>query len=68
MIAGAIFAAVLTLLLILRPLVRRYARRTRNTERREFLEIPMQVLSRTTFAFLRCRCISRCVRSTSVRR
>ncbi len=52
LIAGAIFAAVLTLLLILRPLVRRYARRTRNTERREFLEIPMQVLSRTTFAFL----------------
>jgi small-conductance mechanosensitive channel len=52
LIAGAIFAAVLTALLILRPLVRRYAERTRKTERREFLEIPTQVLSRTTLLFL----------------
>src|SRR5262245_29133230 len=52
LIAGGIFAAVLTALLILRPLVRRYAGSMRKTERRELLEIPMQVLSRTTFLFL----------------
>jgi small-conductance mechanosensitive channel len=52
LIAGGIFAAVLTVLLVLRPLVRNYAQKMRKTERREFLEIPMQVLSRTTLLFL----------------
>jgi small-conductance mechanosensitive channel len=52
LIAAGIFVAVLTVLLVLRPLVRRYAEKMRQTERRELLEIPMQVLSRTTFMFL----------------
>jgi small-conductance mechanosensitive channel len=52
LVASGIFVAVLTLLLIVRPLVRKYAEKMRRTERREFLEIPMQVLSRTTFLFL----------------
>ena len=52
LIAGGIFVALLTLLLLLRPLVRKYAERMRKSERRELLEIPMQVLSRTTAMFL----------------
>jgi small-conductance mechanosensitive channel len=51
-VAGAIFAAALTLLLVLRPIVRRAAERMRKTEKREILEIPAEVLSRTTTAFL----------------
>ncbi len=52
LIAGAIFVAVLVALLTIRPLVRRYAENMRKTDRRELLEIPMQVLSRTTILFL----------------
>lgn len=52
LVAGAIFAAILTVLLILRPVVRRAAVRMRKTEKREILEIPMEVLSRTTLPFL----------------
>lgn len=52
LVAIGIFVAVLTVLLIVRPLVRRYAEKMRNTDRRELIEIPMQVLSRTTFLFL----------------
>jgi small-conductance mechanosensitive channel len=52
LVAGGIFFAILTVLLILRPLIRRYARKMRQTDRRELLEIPVQVLSRTTFLFL----------------
>lgn len=51
-VAGGIFIGMLTLLLLLRPLVRGYAGKMRRTERRELLEIPMQVLSRTTVLFL----------------
>jgi small-conductance mechanosensitive channel len=52
LIAGGIFAGVLAVLLLLRPLVRKYAETMRKTERRELLEIPMHVLSRTTALFL----------------
>jgi small-conductance mechanosensitive channel len=52
LIAGVITAVTLAVLLFLRPIVRKFADRMRKTERREFLEIPMEVLSRTTFAFL----------------
>lgn len=51
-IAGAITLGVLALLLVLRPMIRRYADRVAKTERREFLEIPAEVLSRTTLPFL----------------
>src|SRR5687768_10001272 len=51
LIAGSIAVGVLTLLLLVRPLVRRYATRLRGTERTEFLEVPMEVLSRTTTLF-----------------
>jgi small-conductance mechanosensitive channel len=51
LIAGAITASVLTVLLILRPLIRRYAARLAKTDRREIMEIPAEVLSRTTLAF-----------------
>lgn len=51
-IAGAITLGVLTLLLVLRPVIRRYAERVAKTERRELLEIPAEVLSRTTLPFL----------------
>jgi small-conductance mechanosensitive channel len=52
MVAGTITLGLLLVLLSLRPLIRRYAERLRKTDRREFLEIPMQVLSRTTTMFL----------------
>jgi small-conductance mechanosensitive channel len=52
LIAGAIFVVLLALLLALRPAVRKYAEKLRKTDRRELLEIPMQVLSRTTSVFL----------------
>lgn len=52
LVAGAITLGVLTVLLLLRPMVRKYAERLRKTERREVLEIPMEVLSRTTLLFL----------------
>src|SRR5689334_23146489 len=52
LVAGGIFIGMLSLLLLLRPLVRGYADKMRRTERRELLEIPMQVLSRTTVLFL----------------
>jgi small-conductance mechanosensitive channel len=52
LIAGAITSAILCLLLVLRPLIRKYAEKMRKTERRELLEIPMEVLSRTTVLFL----------------
>jgi small-conductance mechanosensitive channel len=52
LIAGAITLGSLMLLLALRPMVRRYAKRLHATERSEVLEIPMAVLSRTTLPFL----------------
>jgi small-conductance mechanosensitive channel len=52
LIAGAITAGVLGVLLLLRPLVRRYAERLAKTERTEFMEIPALVLCRTTMFFL----------------
>jgi small-conductance mechanosensitive channel len=52
LLGGAIAAAVFVALLALRPLVRRYARKLSTTDRRELLEIPMSVLSRTTLPFL----------------
>jgi small-conductance mechanosensitive channel len=51
-IAGSITVGVFALLLVLlRPLVRRYAKRLRATDRTEILEVPMEVLSRTTTLF-----------------
>ena len=52
LVAGAITTTVLTVLLLLRPVIRRYAERLGKTERREFMEIPAEVLSRTTLPFL----------------
>jgi small-conductance mechanosensitive channel len=52
LIAGAITATALTTLLLLRPLIRRYAEKLAKTERREVLEIPAEVLCRTTLPFL----------------
>lgn len=52
LIAGGIFVGMLAILLILRPVVRRHAERMHTSERRELLEIPLQVLSRTTVLFL----------------
>jgi small-conductance mechanosensitive channel len=52
LIAAGITSVALTTLLLLRPVVRRYAERLRTTERNEFFEIPMAVLSRTTLPFL----------------
>ncbi len=52
LIAGSITLASLLIVLSLRPLVRRYAERLRNTARTEVLEIPMAVLSRTAPAYL----------------
>jgi small-conductance mechanosensitive channel len=52
LIAGGITLAILAVLLALRPLVRRYAAKLHATDRAEFLEIPMQVLSRTTLPYL----------------
>jgi small-conductance mechanosensitive channel len=51
LVAAAITAAILFVLLLLRPLIRSYAEKMRKTERRELLEIPMEVLSRTTALF-----------------
>jgi small-conductance mechanosensitive channel len=52
LIAGAITLAALTILLLLRPMVRRYSEKLSRTERAELLELPMLVLSRTTLPFL----------------
>jgi small-conductance mechanosensitive channel len=52
LIAAGITVAVFFALLTLRPLVRRYAEKLRATKRAELIEIPMQVLSRTTLLFL----------------
>jgi small-conductance mechanosensitive channel len=52
LIAGAITITTLTVLLLLRPMVRRYSEKLTRTERTELLEIPMMVLSRTTLLFL----------------
>jgi small-conductance mechanosensitive channel len=52
LIAAGITAGVFAFLLLLRAVVRRYADRLRTTERRELLEIPMEVLCRTTPPFL----------------
>jgi len=51
MIAGAVFAAALALFIALRALVRRYHAKLLATSRTEFLEIPAEVLSRTTLMF-----------------
>jgi hypothetical protein len=52
LIAGSVTVGVFALLLlVLRPLVRRYAKRLRATDRTEILEVPMEVLSRTTTLF-----------------
>ena len=50
-IAGAIALGVFFVLLIVRRAVRNYLRKARTTPQTEFLEIPVQVLSRTTAAF-----------------
>ena len=50
-IAGAIALGVFFVLLIVRRAVRSYLRKARTTPQTEFLEIPVQVLSRTTAAF-----------------
>jgi small-conductance mechanosensitive channel len=52
LVAGIITVGVLTALLVLRPIIRRYAEKLAKTERREFLEIPAEVLCRTTLPFL----------------
>ena len=52
LIAGGVTAVALTVLLLLRPLVKNYSERLRKTERTEVLEIPMAVLSRTSVLFL----------------
>jgi small-conductance mechanosensitive channel len=52
LVAATIFAALLTVLLVLRPIVRRASERMRKTEKRELLEIPFEVLARTTLPFL----------------
>lgn len=52
LIAGAITLGVLTVLLGLRVIVRRYAKRMHETTRTEVLEIPLLVLSRTTLLFV----------------
>jgi small-conductance mechanosensitive channel len=51
MIAGAVFAASLALFITLRAFVRRYLAKLLATARTELLEIPAEVLSRTTLAF-----------------
>jgi small-conductance mechanosensitive channel len=51
LIAGSVTVGVLTVLLLLRAVVRRYATKLRGTERTEVLEVPMEVLSRTTTLF-----------------
>jgi small-conductance mechanosensitive channel len=52
LVAGGITLGVLAALLLLRPLIRRYAEKLRTTEQRELLEIPALVLCRTTLPFL----------------
>ncbi len=51
MIAAAVSIGAITLLLILRGLTRRYRQRFEMTPDTEFLEIPVQVLGRTTLFF-----------------
>jgi small-conductance mechanosensitive channel len=51
-IAGGIFLGVFALLLGLRILMRRYAKRMQQTARTELFEIPLLVLCRTTLLFL----------------
>ena len=51
LIASAVAVGTLILLLALRRLVRRHHRKMLNTPQTELLELPLQVLSRTTFAF-----------------
>jgi small-conductance mechanosensitive channel len=52
LIAGGIFIAAFALLLGARQLMRRYSRRTQSTAKTELFEIPLLVLSRTTFLFM----------------
>ncbi len=52
LVAGGITSASILILLVARMLIRRYAEKLSKTERREFLEIPMLVLSRTTLLFI----------------
>jgi phosphatidylglycerophosphate synthase len=51
LVAAAIVAGALLVLLLVRRLVRSYHRRMMATAETELLEIPMQVLSRTTLLF-----------------
>jgi len=51
LIACAVGAGMMMLLLTSRRVVRSYHKRLRETERQELLEIPLQVLSRTTLPF-----------------
>jgi small-conductance mechanosensitive channel len=51
MIAGAVFAGSLALLIALRAMVRRFHAKLLATSRTEFLEVPAEVLSRTTLLF-----------------
>jgi small-conductance mechanosensitive channel len=52
LIAGGILIVMLSVLLGLRVLVRRYAEHMRKTSKTELLEIPLLVLSRTTLLFM----------------
>ncbi len=52
LVAAGITAAIFAVLGVSRPVIRRYAKKLRATEQRELLEIPAEVLSRTTLAFL----------------
>jgi small-conductance mechanosensitive channel len=52
LIAGGIFLVVLSVLIGLRVIVRRYAETMRSTTKTEVLEIPLLVLSRTALLFI----------------
>ncbi|MEO8063611.1 MAG: mechanosensitive ion channel family protein [Pseudomonadota bacterium] len=51
LIAGAVLLGVLAVLLVLRAAIRRYHKKLQATPRTEILEIPVEVLSRTTLLF-----------------
>ncbi|HEX7115758.1 MAG TPA: mechanosensitive ion channel domain-containing protein, partial [Steroidobacter sp.] len=51
LIAGSVFVVTLGACLLVRRIIRAYHKRFRSTEATELLEIPVQVLSRTTLLF-----------------
>ena len=52
LVAAGITAAVFASLLLIRLVMRRYSDRLAKTERRELMEVPLEVLCRTTVPFL----------------